>query len=191
MICTYCGKETSDDSVYCEHCGNYLANNIYDGQNVNYQQSIQPTYNEQNVQPVYNAQNFQQPYNSQINQPMYNVQNYQSPYNSYSGNNDSSIKTIAILSYITWICIIIAMCSDNKNNAFLRHHCNNALLITLCSFGLSLIACLFMFVYAPIAYLIFLANLVLTIICIIFGAIAAGEMRYIEFPLLSKIKIIS
>ena len=30
MICTYCGKETSDDSVYCEHCGNYLANNIYD-----------------------------------------------------------------------------------------------------------------------------------------------------------------
>ncbi len=83
-------------------------------------------------------------------------------------------KTIAIISYITFIGLIIAfVMNSEKKNAFAAYHIRQSLGITLCYVIVWILASL---LYIPILYFIlYLALFVLVILGLV--AAAQGEMK--------------
>ena len=46
---------------------------------------------------------------------------------------DSKNKTAAIVSYITWIGFIIALCIGDRSDRYVMHHLNQALVLNILS----------------------------------------------------------
>ena len=127
--------------------------NYQQAQQNNYQQAQQNNYQQQNYQQQnYQQQNYQQQNNCQQNYQQapnqgYQQQNYQQAgyqqqgyqqqgyQQSYQADNSgkTSARTIAIISYLTWIGFIIGLIirKDADDPQFVTFHINQALVLNL------------------------------------------------------------
>ena len=115
MRCNNCGNEVTTEGTNCPFCGFPL----YAG----YQQAQGAQYN----------QNYQQPQGFQQNQ------------GNQSGSFSMDPKTAAIVCYLTWIGLVIALLSADRSDPFFRFHLNNVfvLIISGCIFGVASVILVF------------------------------------------------
>ena len=111
---------------------NYQQQNNYQQAQQNYQQAQQNNYQQQNYQQ---QNSYQQNYQQAPNQG-YQQQGYQQGYQqSYQADNSgkTSARTIAIISYLTWIGFIIGLIirKDADDPQFVTFHINQALVLNL------------------------------------------------------------
>ncbi len=120
------------------------------------------------------------------NQAQYNQQ-AQGNYWSQSQSSNASLdpKTAGILCYITWIGFLIAVLAGDKENPFVKHHMNNALVIFIASLLLGVVC-----IIPILGWLVAFAGEIFLLVCIIMGIISAvnGEMK--DLPILGQFKII-
>lgn len=95
-------------------------------------------------------------------------------------------KTVAIISYITWIGWIIAFCKRDKENAFCTQHINQALALNLASIVVSWLASR-KGVVGTIGSILDLGILVLAIM----GLVRAVKESAEPLPVIGEIKLIS
>jgi uncharacterized membrane protein len=116
---------------------NYQQQNNYQQAQQNYQQAQQNNYQQQNYQQQNSyQQNYQQAPNQGYQQQGYQQQGYQQGYQqSYQADNSgkTSARTIAIISYLTWIGFIIGLIirKDADDPQFVTFHINQALVLNL------------------------------------------------------------
>ena len=123
------------------------------------------------------------------NQQAYNQQTYNQQGGYWSQNMNSSAsmdaKTASIVCYITWIGFLIAVICGDKNDIFLKHHLNNALVIFIASIILSACA-----IVPFLGWIAAFAGDIFLLVCAIMGIVGAlnGELK--ELPIISQFKII-
>ena len=176
MICYNCGNEVTTEGTNCPFCGAILSPTGGNTAEYNQQAANQQTQGAQN-----------QGYYSQgaPNQGYYN-QGQQQGY--WGGNQQSSQlkpETAAIICYITWIGLLIAFIASDKNDPFLKHHLNNALIIVIASVVFSICAAV-----PVIGWLVAVAGEIFIVVCFFMGLIGAINKQYTELPLIGNIKII-
>ena len=158
MRCNNCGNEVTTEGTNCPFCGFPL----YAG----YQQAQGAQYN----------QNYQQPQGFQQNQ------------GNQSGSFSMDPKTAAIVCYLTWIGLVIALLSADRSDPFFRFHLNNVfvLIISGCIFGVASV----ILVFIPIlGWLAIMAGSIFLTVCLIMGLINAINGECKPLPLLGSFKI--
>ena len=158
MRCNNCGNEVTTEGTNCPFCGFPL----YAG----YQQAQGAQYN----------QNYQQPQGFQQNQ------------GNQSGSFSMDPKTAAIVCYLTWIGLVIALLSADRSDPFFRFHLNNVfvLIISGCIFGVVSVILIFI----PIlGWLAIMAGSIFLTVCLIMGLINAINGECKPLPLLGSFKI--
>ena len=103
MRCNNCGNEVTTEGTNCPFCGFPLYAGYQQPQGQGYQQAQGTQYN----------QNYQQPQGFQQNQ------------GNQSGSFSMDPKTAAIVCYLTWIGLVIALLSADRSDPFFRFHLNN------------------------------------------------------------------
>ena len=94
-------------------------------------------------------------------------------------------RAVAIISYITWIGWIIALVIRDRNDVFVTHHLNQALIINIIRCAASLMV-FFPFVGRFAAWIVGLAALTLWIL----GLYRAYKWSAEPLPVIGKIQII-
>ncbi len=119
------------------------------------------------------GQNYQQAQGTQYNQ---------------SGSFSMDPKTAAIVCYLTWIGLVIALLSADRSDPFFRFHLNNVfvLIISGCIFGVASV----ILVFIPIlGWLAIMAGSIFLTVCLIMGLINAINGECKPLPLLGSFKI--
>ncbi len=105
-------------------------------------------------------------------------------------------KIAAILSYFTWVGFIIAFVAGDKNDEYLKHHINQALVLTIASTIVTVVGTVLSISLGSIQLLNALVNLMLTGINLailafaILGIISAAKEETKPLPIIGEIKII-
>ena len=166
MRCNNCGNEVTTEGTNCPFCGFPLYAGYQQAQGQNYQQAQGTQYN----------QNYQQPQGFQQNQ------------GNQSGSFSMDPKTAAIVCYLTWIGLVIALLSADRSDPFFRFHLNNVfvLIISGCIFGVASV----ILVFIPIlGWLAIMAGSIFLTVCLIMGLINAINGECKPLPLLGSFKI--
>lgn len=166
MRCNNCGNEVTTDGTNCPFCGFPLYAGYQQPQGQGYQQAKGAQYN----------QNYQQPQGFQQNQ------------GNQSGSFSMDPKTAAIVCYLTWIGLVIALLSADRSDPFFRFHLNNVfvLIISGCIFGVASV----ILVFIPIlGWLAIVAGSIFLTVCLIMGLINAINGECKPLPLLGSFKI--
>ena len=166
MRCNNCGNEVTTEGTNCPFCGFPLYAGYQQPQGQGYQQAQGAQYN----------QNYQQPQGFQQNQ------------GNQSGSFSMDPKTAAIVCYLTWIGLVIALLSADRSDPFFRFHLNNVfvLIISGCIFGVASV----ILVFIPIlGWLAILAGSIFLTVCLIMGLINAINGECKPLPLLGSFKI--
>ena len=166
MRCNNCGNEVTTEGTNCPFCGFPLYAGYQQPQGQGYQQAQGAQYN----------QNYQQPQGFQQNQ------------GNQSGSFSMDPKTAAIVCYLTWIGLVIALLSADRSDPFFRFHLNNVfvLIISGCIFGVVSV----ILVFIPIlGWLAILAGSIFLTVCLIMGLINAINGECKPLPLLGSFKI--
>lgn len=166
MRCNNCGNEVTTEGTNCPFCGFPLYAGYQQPQGQGYQQAQGTQYN----------QNYQQPQGFQQNQ------------GNQSGSFSMDPKTAAIVCYLTWIGLVIALLSADRSDPFFRFHLNNVfvLIISGCIFGVVSV----ILVFIPIlGWLAILAGSIFLTVCLIMGLINAINGECKPLPLLGSFKI--
>ena len=98
---------------------------------------------------------------------------------------EKNSKLFAIVAYITWIGWIISFLARDKNDAFVRHHVNQALILNIVGIVINLIARIGGII-GTICGVISLACLVL----VIMGIVRAAKLSTDPLPLVGGIELI-
>ena len=168
MRCNNCGNEVTTEGTNCPFCGFPLYAGYQQPQGQGYQQAQGTQYN----------QNYQQPQGFQQNQ------------GNQSGSFSMDPKTAAIVCYLTWIGLVIALLSADRSDPFFRFHLNNVfvLIISGCIFGVVSV----ILVFIPIlGWLAILAGSIFLTVCLIMGLINAINGECKPLPLLGSFKIVN
>ena len=166
MRCNNCGNEVTTEGTNCPFCGFPLYAGYQQPQGQGYQQAQGAQYN----------QNYQQPQGFQQNQ------------GNQSGSFSMDPKTAAIVCYLTWIGLVIALLSADRSDPFFRFHLNNVfvLIISGCIFGVASV----ILVFIPIlGWLAIVAGSIFLTVCLIMGLINAINGECKPLPLLGSFKI--
>ena len=166
MRCNNCGNEVTTEGTNCPFCGFPLYAGYQQPQGQGYQQAQGAQYN----------QNYQQPQGFQQNQ------------GNQSGSFSMDPKTAAIVCYLTWIGLVIALLSADRSDPFFRFHLNNVfvLIISGCIFGVVSV----ILVFIPIlGWLAIVAGSIFLTVCLIMGLINAINGECKPLPLLGSFKI--
>lgn len=166
MRCNNCGNEVTTEGTNCPFCGFPLYAGFQQSQGQGYQQAQGAQYN----------QNYQQPQGFQQNQ------------GNQSGSFSMDPKTAAIVCYLTWIGLVIALLSADRSDPFFRFHLNNVfvLIISGCIFGVASV----ILVFIPIlGWLAIVAGSIFLTVCLIMGLINAINGECKPLPLLGSFKI--
>ena len=191
MICYNCGNEISTEGANCPFCGAPL--NTASGQpNPGPYQQAGPQQG-QPVQPGPQP-NFQQGqpgqggFGGQPGQPGFGGQG---GYGGQPGQSGGSMdpKTASIIVYITWIGLLIAILSADKNEPFFKHHLNNALVILIASTIVGLIGAPLCFIPIIGGLVVFAAEIFL-FVCMIMGIVNAVNGECKPLPIIGDIHLI-
>ena len=196
MICYNCGNEVTTGGTNCPFCGaplNIAAPNQpsqdFQQQAQNFQQEKDPQGFQQ--QQSYQQQNYQQ---QGYQQQGYQQQGYQQqgyPQQGYpqQGNYSMDPKTAAIVCYLTWVGLVIAVVMADKNDPFFRFHLNNALILLICSVGVGIVGAILCLI-PIIGFLIFTAVEVFLLVCVVLGIISAVNEECKPLPVIGEFKIL-
>lgn len=214
MICYNCGNEISTEGANCPFCGAPL--NTASGQpNPGpYQQAgpqqgqpVQPgpQPNFQQGQPGQPGPqtNFQQGqpgqggFGGQPGQPGFGGQGGYGGQPGFGGQpgqpgqsgGSMDPKTASIIVYITWIGLLIAILSADKNEPFFKHHLNNALVILIASTVVGLIGAPLCFIPIIGGLVVFAAEIFL-FVCMIMGIVNAVNGECKPLPIIGDIHLI-
>jgi uncharacterized membrane protein len=168
MRCNNCGNEVTTEGTNCPFCGFPLYAGYQQPQGQGFQQA--------------QGQNYQQTQGTQYNQ------NYQQTQGNQSGSFSMDPKTAAIVCYLTWIGLVIALLSADRSDPFFRFHLNNVfvLIISGCIFGVASV----ILVFIPIlGWLAIMAGSIFLTVCLIMGLINAINGECKPLPLLGSFKI--
>ena len=168
MRCNNCGNEVTTEGTNCPFCGFPLYAGYQQPQGQGFQQA--------------QGQNYQQTQGTQYNQ------NYQQTQGNQSGSFSMDPKTAAIVCYLTWIGLVIALLSADRSDPFFRFHLNNVfvLIISGCIFGVASV----ILVFIPIlGWLAIVAGSIFLTVCLIMGLINAINGECKPLPLLGSFKI--
>ena len=160
MRCNNCGNEVTTEGTNCPFCGFPLYAGYQQPQGQGYQQAQGAQYN----------------------------QNYQQTQGNQSGSFSMDPKTAAIVCYLTWIGLVIALLSADRSDPFFRFHLNNVfvLIISGCIFGVASV----ILVFIPIlGWLAIVAGSIFLTVCLIMGLINAINGECKPLPLLGSFKI--
>ena len=160
MRCNNCGNEVTTEGTNCPFCGFPLYAGYQQPQGQGYQQAQGAQYN----------------------------QNYQQTQGNQSGSFSMDPKTAAIVCYLTWIGLVIALLSADRSDPFFRFHLNNVfvLIISGCIFGVASV----ILVFIPIlGWLAIMAGSIFLTVCLIMGLINAINGECKPLPLLGSFKI--
>ena len=197
MICYNCGNEISTEGANCPFCGAPL--NTASGQpNPGPYQQAGPQQG-QPVQPGPQP-NFQQGQPGQGGfggQPGFGGQGGYGGQPGFGGQpgqpgqsgGSMDPKTASIIVYITWIGLLIAILSDDKNEPFFKHHLNNALVILIASTVVGLIGAPLCFIPIIGGLVVFAAEIFL-FVCMIMGIVNAINGECKPLPIIGDIHLI-
>ena len=197
MICYNCGNEISTEGANCPFCGAPL--NTASGQpNPGPYQQAGPQQG-QPVQPGPQP-NFQQGQPGQGGfggQPGFGGQGGYGGQPGFGGQpgqpgqsgGSMDPKTASIIVYITWIGLLIAILSDDKNEPFFKHHLNNALVILIASTVVGLIGAPLCFIPVIGGLVVFAAEIFL-FVCMIMGIVNAINGECKPLPIIGDIHLI-
>ena len=203
MICYNCGNEISTEGANCPFCGAPL--NTASGQpNPGPYQQAGPQQG-QPVQPGPQP-NFQQGqpgqggFGGQPGQPGQPGFGGQGGYGGQPGfggqpgqpgqsGGSMDPKTASIIVYITWIGLLIAILSADKNEPFFKHHLNNALVILIASTVVGLIGAPLCFIPVIGGLVVFAAEIFL-FVCMIMGIVNAVNGECKPLPIIGDIHLI-
>ena len=180
MICPNCGSQLPDGSAFCGNCGSAVnapaqavpAQVDWQQQPMQPQPAPQQGYQQQYGQQAAPQQGYQQQYGQQPP-----VQPAPQVWPPQTATNRAFAMTIYVASLLG---VIFALCVRDKDNAFITHHLNNAVVILIGS----LIGGLLSIVFIGVILLIYL------FVMAIMGIVSAynGDMK--ELPLIGKIHIV-
>lgn len=205
MICYNCGNEISTEGANCPFCGAPL--NTASGQpNPGpYQQAGPQQAGPQQGQPVQPGPqpNFQQGqpgqggFGGQPGQPGFGGQGGYGGQPGFGGQpgqpgqsgGSMDPKTASIIVYITWIGLLIAILSADKNEPFFKHHLNNALVILIASTIVGLIGAPLCFIPIIGGLVVFAAEIFL-FVCMIMGIVNAVNGECKPLPIIGDIHLI-
>ena len=197
MICYNCGNEISTEGANCPFCGAPL--NTASGQpNPGPYQQAGPQQG-QPVQPGPQP-NFQQGQPGQGGfggQPGFGGQGGYGGQPGFGGQpgqpgqsgGSMDPKTASIIVYITWIGLLIAILSADKNEPFFKHHLNNALVILIASTVVGLIGAPLCFIPIIGGLVVFAAEIFL-FVCMIMGIVNAINGECKPLPIIGDIHLI-
>lgn len=203
MICYNCGNEISTEGANCPFCGAPL--NTASGQpNPGpYQQAGPQQGQPEQPGPQPNFQQGQpgqggfggQP--GQPGQPGFGGQGGYGGQPGFGGQpgqpgqsgGSMDPKTASIIVYITWIGLLIAILSADKNEPFFKHHLNNALVILIASTAVGLIGAPLCFIPVIGGLVVFAAEIFL-FVCMIMGIVNAVNGECKPLPIIGDIHLI-
>ncbi len=179
MRCNNCGNEVTTEGTNCPFCGFPLYAGYQQPQGQTGQQA-QGAYQQQGAQ-YGQGTGFQQ-------QGTQYGQNVQQSTTNKPGGYSMDPKTAAIVCYLTWIGLVIALLSADRSDPFFRFHLNNVfvLIISGCIFGVASV----ILVFIPIlGWLAIMAGSIFLTVCLIMGLINAINGECKPLPLLGSFKI--
>ena len=203
MICYNCGNEITTAGANCPFCGAPL--NTASGQpNPGPYQQAGPQPGQAGPQPgqagpqpgqagpqpgFQGQQNFQQagPQPGFQGQPQPGYQ--QPPYGGQPSGGSMDPKTAAIICYITWVGLLIAILSADKEHPFFKFHLNNALVLLITSTAIGLIGAPICFIPIIGGLIVFAAE-VFVLVCAIMGIVNAINGECKPLPIIGEIHII-
>ena len=214
MICYNCGNEISTEGANCPFCGAPL--NTASGQPnpEPYQQAgpqqgqpgqpgPQPNFQQGQPGQLGPQPNFQQGqpgqggFGGQPGQPGFGGQGGYGGQPGFGGQpgqpgqsgGSMDPKTASIIVYITWIGLLIAILSADKNEPFFKHHLNNALVILIASTVVGLIGAPLCFIPIIGGLVVFAAEIFL-FVCMIMGIVNAVNGECKPLPIIGDIHLI-
>jgi uncharacterized membrane protein len=98
-------------------------------------------------------------------------------------------KTAAIICYITWVGLLIAILSADKEHPFFKFHLNNALVLLITSTAIGLIGAPICFIPIIGGLIVFAAE-VFVLVCAIMGIVNAINGECKPLPIIGEIHII-
>lgn len=197
MNCTTCGAPLGDNVKFCEQCGTPVpqaepaqpveAQPAADAAQQPAAAAAIPTgaASQQGQQQYANAgqqQAYQQPGQQQAYQQQ-TYQQYQQPYQPYARVYPVSEtqRSLAMLIYLSGLIgLLVALLVRDRNDAFITHHLNNVVVITIGSIICSLL-CIIVIGFIGLLFL-----LVVWVMGIVYAY--NGEIK--DLPLIGSIKII-
>ena len=169
MICYNCGNEINTVGTNCPFCGALLNAAQGYAQGPGYSQA-QPGNGQAPNQFQQMEQSFDQRYNQGYSQP---------------AGSSLAPSTAAIICYLTWIGLLVAVIASDKNDPFLKHHLNNAIILMISSVVVGIVA-----VIPFIGWIVSIAGEIFVFVCFIMGIIGAINGEYKELPLIGQFKIL-
>ena len=186
MICYNCGNEISTEGANCPFCGAPL--NTASGQPNPGPYQAGPQQDQPGPQPGPQP-NFQQGQPQQGFQQGQPQPGYQQPPYGQPQGGSMDPKTASIIVYITWIGLLIAILSADKNEPFFKHHLNNALVILIASTVVGLIGAPLCFIPIIGGLVVFAAEIFL-FVCMIMGIVNAVNGECKPLPIIGDIHLI-
>lgn len=105
-------------------------------------------------------------------------------------------KIAAILSYFTWVGFIIAIVAGDKEDEYLKHHINQALVLTIASTAVTVVGTILRIAVSSSQLLTALVGLIMSgaslaiLAFVILGVISAAKDETKPLPLIGDIKLI-
>lgn len=182
MICPNCGSQIPDGAAFCGNCGNAVAAPSAaapepPAASQGWQQPAQPQQENQAQGYGYGYSQPQQAYQQPYGQPQPVPQPAQQAWPPQGATNRAFAMTIYVANLLG---VIFALCVRDKDNAFITHHLNNAVVILIGSVVGSLLT------IVAVGFVLLVYLLVMAIM----GIVSAynGDMK--ELPLIGKIHIV-
>ncbi len=185
MICYNCGNEVNTEGTNCPFCGaplNIAAPNQPTPDFQEQAQNVQQGFQQQRAEGYQQQSGFDQQGYQQ--QPGYGQQGY-----PQQGNYSMDPKTAAIVCYITWIGLVLAVVMADRNDPFFKFHLNNSLILVICGFAAGIVGAVLCLI-PVIGWLIFLAAEVFLLVCLIMGLVSAVNGECKPLPLIGEFKIL-
>ena len=187
MICYNCGNEVNTEGTNCPFCGAPLNIAAPNQPNPGFEQQAQ-NFQQGNERQAFDQQGYQQ-------QPGAGQQGYQQQpgagQQGYQQQGEFSMdpKTAAIVCYITWIGLVLAVVMADRNDPFFKFHLNNSLILVICGFATGIVGAV-LFLIPIIGWLIFLAAEVFLLVCLIMGLVSAVNGECKPLPLIGEFQIL-
>lgn len=170
-ICPNCGTEV--EKVFCPDCG------------TKYEEAVKETETAQADDVVIEVvEEPEEEASYEVRQEIVPVPNTQREYKSEGGTGKFSAKSTAIVAYIGWIGLIIALILGDKEGA--KFHLNQALVIYLASIVISIASCLLPILGGVVAF----AGGIFTLVCWGLGLYYAICQQEKEVPVIGQIRLL-